>query len=65
MVDAGHGEDVEDHVGARDEQHREEVEHKACQRVRHPARALKRIHIRDILMISVVSPLRNQQSSWG
>ena len=40
MVDARHGEDVEDHVGARDEQHREEVEDKACQAVRHPARAL-------------------------
>ena len=40
MVDARHSEDVEDHVGARDEQHREEVEDEARQAVRHPARAL-------------------------
>ena len=40
MVDARHGEDVEDHVGARDEQHWEEVEDEACQAVGHPASTL-------------------------
>ena len=40
VVDARHGEDVEDHVGARDEQHWEEVEDEACQAVGHPASAL-------------------------
>ena len=40
MVDARHGEDVEDHVGARDEQHREEVEDETRQAVGHPASAL-------------------------
>ena len=40
MIDARHGEDVEDHVRARDEQHREEVEDEAGQAVRHPASAL-------------------------
>ena len=40
MVDARHSEDVEDHVGARDEQHREKVEDKARKGVGHPASAL-------------------------
>ena len=40
VVDARHGEDVEDHVGARDEQHREEVEDETRQAVGHPASAL-------------------------
>ena len=40
MVDARHSEDVEDHVGARDEQHWEEVEDEACQAVGHPASTL-------------------------
>ena len=40
VVDAGHGEDVEDDVGAGDEEHREEVEEEAGEPVRDPARAL-------------------------
>ena len=41
MIDARHGQDVQDDVGARDEQHREEVEDKACKAVGHPASALE------------------------
>ena len=40
VIDARHGEDVQDHVRARDEQHREEVEDEAGQAIRHPASAL-------------------------
>ena len=40
MVDARHSEDVQDHVRARDKQHREEVEDEAGQAIRHPASAL-------------------------
>ena len=54
MVDARHSEDVEDHVGARDEQHREEVEDETRQAVRHPARALSDSGFNDMFLRSLI-----------
>ena len=63
MIDARHGEDVEDDVGAGDEEHREEVEEEAGETVRDPARAL---HTQmSLSSIWTDLPLHNRWSGSG